>query len=186
MSVIKTAIGSEKYAHYATPTLLKAYKEGPQKIRKSIEGLTAEELKNKIIPNKWSIAEIIIHLADAEIIGSCRIRQAFTEHPGPFPFYKEAEWAVKLNYQQQPIEYINTNIDLFELLRKTSVAIFECCTEDDWLKTGLHPERGEMTLREVLELYADHSERHLEHILERRNMLGKPIQMEIILKDRLY
>ena len=184
--MVKTAIGSEKYAHYSTGTLLKAFKEGPQRIRQSIEGLTVEELKRKVIKDKWSIAEILIHLADADIIGSCRVRQAFTGHPGPFPYYKEAEWAVKLNYQQQTIEYINSNLDLFELLRKTTAVIFDNCSETDWTKTGLHPERGEMTMRVVLELYADHSERHLEHILERRNILGKPIQMEIILKDRLY
>jgi uncharacterized damage-inducible protein DinB len=182
----KTAIGSKKYAYYSTTDLLKAYKDGPQRIRQSIEGLSVEELKSKVINDKWSIAEILIHLADADIIGSCRIRQAFTEHPGPLPFYKEADWAVKLNYQDQPVEHLNSNLFLFELLRKTTAVIFDNCTETDWKKTGLHPERGEMTLRELLELYADHSERHIEQILERRKLLGKAIKLEVILKDRLY
>ncbi len=182
----KQAIGSKKYACYSSDILLKAYKKGPQRIRKSIEGLTGEELKMHVIPGKWSIAEILIHLADADIIGACRIRQAFTVHPGPFPYYLEADWAVKLNYQQQLVEYINSNLDLFELLRKTTSVIFDNCSSDDWSKTGIHPERGEMSLREVLELYADHSERHLEQILERRIILGKPLPMEIILPYRLY
>jgi hypothetical protein len=182
----KQAIGSEKYAKYNTETLVEAFEKGPQRIKEAIKGLTNNELHGSPIPGKWTIAEILIHLADAEIIGSCRIRQAFTEHPGDFPGYNESKWAKVLNYQSQSLEIVFLNIELFRLLRKTTSLIFRNCTDADWLKEGTHPERGKMNLRAVLELYADHSERHLQQILERRALLGKPLQMELMIKERLY
>jgi hypothetical protein len=70
----KRARGFEKFAGYDTATLLKAYQEGPDRIKSSIVGLTEQDLKASVIPGKWTIAEIVVHLADAEIIAACRIR----------------------------------------------------------------------------------------------------------------
>jgi uncharacterized damage-inducible protein DinB len=186
MNMTKQTLGNEKYAHYSTLLLVEVYTNGPNRLRNCIKDLTASELKAKPIPEKWSIAEIIIHLADAEIIGSCRFRQAYTSHPGPFPYYDQAIWAENMRYQAQSIEFINLNLEMFDLLRKTTANLFAGFSEADWAKTGLHPERGEMTVRGLLELYADHSERHIEQILERRTLLGKRSPIELILKDRLY
>ncbi len=161
-------------------------KEGPERIKNAIRGLSKEELFSLVIPGKWTIAEIIIHLADGETVGACRFRQALAGHPRELASYNEAEWAEKLNYGGQSLETIYMYLDLFTLLRKTSSILFHQCRNEDWLKSGLHPERGKMNLRSLLELYADHSERHLEQILERRKLLGNPLQMDLILKTRLY
>jgi len=186
MQDVKQEIKQEKYGHYSTPLLLQAYKEGPAKIRQCLEGLTLQDLKAHPIPGKWSIAEIVIHLADADIIGACRFRQAYTSHPGDFPYYNEAEWADRMNYQGQSLDTIMLNLDLFELLRKTTGNLLDGCSESDWQKTGIHPERGKMTMRGLLELYADHSERHVAQILERIKLLGKESDVQVVLKDRLY
>ena len=91
-----------------------------------------------------------------------------------------------MNYQNQSIGNIHESIELFSLLRSTTFQLYNNCTKKDWEKIGIHPERGAMTIRELLELYADHSERHIEQIIERRKILNKPREIEIILKDRLY
>lgn len=54
------------------------------------------------------------------------------------------------------------------------------------LKKGCHPESGEITLRSILELYSDHSERHIWQILQRRKLMGKPLDFPLILDERLY
>lgn len=82
--------------------------------------------------------------------------------------------------------HLMEHLSLFEFLRKTTGALLNKCTENDWTKNGVHPQRGKMNLRGLLELYADHSERHLGQILERRTLVGKPLQMKLILEDRLY
>jgi len=65
--------------------------------------------------------------------------------------------------------------------------LFESVPSREWddLK-GTHPDFGEVTLRNLLQLYADHSERHIEHILVSRKLLGRAIEMPQLLPIRLY
>jgi len=175
-----------KYDHYSTAQLLRAFEAGPDRIRKAIDGLSDAELKLQVIPGKWSIFEIVIHVAEGEIIGACRFRQALADHPEPFPWYKEAVWAQVMQYQQQSLQFLRDNILMFEMMRSTTADLLKRCTAEQWQKTGTHPMRGTMTVRQLLELYADHSERHIVQILQRRELIGKPRDLEILLEDRLY
>ena len=174
------------YAHYSNDILIEAYKKGYERIMYSIQGLDEENIKARPVENKWSIAEILIHLSESELIGACRIKQVLMEHPDPLPYYFEDKWARELNYQSHSYEYFLKCLELFRLLRETTIVYLLKCTEKEWTKTGFHPQRGEVTLRELLEIYADHSERHIEQILVRRKFLGKELEMTSILKDRLY
>jgi hypothetical protein len=51
---------------------MKVQRSTAAKLKKSIRGLNAKQLKWRPEPAKWSIAEIIAHLADAEIVASWR------------------------------------------------------------------------------------------------------------------
>lgn len=42
-------------------------------------------------------------------------------------------------------------------------------------RTGIHPEHGEMTVQDLLDMYADHGEGHRDQILEIRRLLGTPM-----------
>lgn len=174
------------YDHYATTTLIDVFERGPERLRKVITGLSDAELKLQVIPGKWSIFEIVIHLAEGEIIGACRFRQALARHPDAFPYYQEAVWAQVMQYQQQSLQFLRDNVALFGMLRATTADLLKRCTEEDWQKAGTHPMRGRMTMRQLLELYADHSERHISQILERRECMGKDRPVKILLEDRLY
>jgi hypothetical protein len=185
MQTIKTSIAG-KYDHYPTTFLLEVFAKGPERVQSLVKGLSEQDLKAHSIDDKWSIQEIIIHLADAEIQGAFRIRQVYAKHPGPLSYYQQAIWADVLQYNQQPVQVLEDNLALFTLLRKTTLSVFQRFTAEDWNKTGVHPERGELTLRQFLELYADHSERHAAQIIERKKLLNKPVTLDLLLKERLY
>ena len=53
---------------------IKVQRATAAKLKKLILGLAPNELKWKPEPGKWSIAEIIAHLADVEIVASWRMR----------------------------------------------------------------------------------------------------------------
>lgn len=148
--------------------------------------MSETELKARPFEGKWSTLEILIHIADAELIGSCRIRQALAEHTDDYPYYIQDKWAKDLNYQGFSMDELDSCLELFRYLRACNSILFAKMDESDWSKKGIHPERGEMNVRELLELYADHSERHIDQIAERRELLNNPHSMELILKDRLY
>jgi hypothetical protein len=89
-----------------------------------------------------------------------------------------------LNHQAEGRELA---IELFTSLRKATLALFERAETADWTtRWGMHPEYGRMTLRNLLELYADHSERHIVQVLDIRARLGRPLALPSLLLDRLY
>jgi hypothetical protein len=173
-------------SHIPNQTFLTAFTEGYQRIQTAIEGLTEAELKQHVVVGKWSIWEIIFHVADAEIMGAARVRQAFTQSNRELAYYKPDVWADSMQYQNTQLADLQEQLQLFSLLRSASLRIFTLATAADWQKTAAHPERGDISLLTILRLYADHSERHLAQILERRKLLGKPIEMNIYFTERMY
>jgi hypothetical protein len=67
-----------------------------------------------------------------------------------------------------------------------NLPLLEQAPAEDWVRSGTHPAFGVVILRNLLELYADHIERHIEQILDSRARLGRPLNMEAILPRRLY
>ena len=174
------------YTALSTRQLLDAFAAGPSRIRLGLADLTREHLTARPRPGKWSILEITCHLLDSEIVGWGRIRLALVE-PGARCFaYDEARWAKTLSYQDTNDETLESTVSLFGALRTLTLPLFEKATPEQWANSIEHPERGPITLRNLLELYADHSERHLDQILECRRRLGCPTEIGAILPERLF
>jgi hypothetical protein len=136
--------------------------------------------------NKWSIQEIVFHITDAEIMGAARIRQTYAEPGSRFAVYEQDIWAKELKYQKRDSKSFYSSLILFDSLRLATSKIFRGAQQEDWQKTGLHPEWGDLTLRQLLEIYADHSERHIGQILTLRGLLGKGVDLPLLLEQRLY
>jgi len=65
----------------------------PAKIVALIRGLTSRQLARRPAPGKWSIREIVNHLADTEMVMGCRARWiAFDDHPSLVSF-DQNKWA---------------------------------------------------------------------------------------------
>ena len=173
------------YAQVNTGKLLEVFDQGPARLRNVLVDLTPEHLKAKPRPGKWSIQEIVMHVADSEIMGAARIRQAYTQPASSFAVYDQDVWANHLGYQGQDNPTVQNALKLFESLRRTTSVIFHDARAEDWGKIGVHAEHGKITLRNLLELYADHSERHIEQILYIRSLLDKTLEFQL-LERRLY
>jgi uncharacterized damage-inducible protein DinB len=177
----------DTYRTLSVHQLLRAYETAPARLREALSGLTHEQLRARPTPDRWSVLEIAIHLADAEIMGAGRIRLAYAEPGASFVVYEQAQWAEALRYRDASPAELEQALTLFAALRATTTPIFRGAGDDDWEQLhGLHPERGLMTLRALLEMYADHGDRHIAQILDRRRALGVPAEVEIVLPERLY
>ena len=174
------------YSQVSSNKLLEAFDQGPARLRNILVDLTPDHLKAKPRPGKWSIQEIVMHVADSEIMGAARVRQAYTQPGSSFAVYDQDVWANRLGYQEQGNAAVQNALKLFESLRRPTSAIFHQARAEDWGKLGVHPEHGQVTFRNLLELYADHSERHIEQILYIRSLLGKTIEFQLLLEGRLY
>ncbi|HSB72839.1 MAG TPA: DinB family protein [Candidatus Methylomirabilis sp.] len=133
----------------------------PAKIVSLIRGLTPRQLAKRPAPGKWSIQEIISHLADTEMVMGCRARWiAFEEHPTLVPFDQE-KWAAGWAREKEPLA---ETLERFRIMRKSQLRLFRRASKADLQRTGFHPERGEVTLQVQLETLAGHDLNHLEQI----------------------
>ena len=180
------AVAFPPYDFYPTDQLLKAYSEGPARLRAAIAGLSMEQLRARPRPAKWSILEIVLHLADSELVGAVRVRSARAQPGTRLPTYDQEAWTARLRHNEADVGLLDDTLALFHLLRRITGRIFSAAQGDDWSASAVHPDYGEITLRNLLELYADHGERHVGQILECRAMLGSPLDMPALLARRLY
>ena len=174
------------YANLATYELLSVFDAGPERYPQVLEGLKEQDLKAHPKAGKWSIQEIVMHVADSEIMGAARIRQTFAQPGSTYAIYDQDVWARVCAYQDQDNAALQSALKLFEALRRTSSGIFHQAKQDDWQKAGYHAEFGHLTLRQLLELYADHSERHIQQILDLRSLMAKSLNFPLLLEERLY
>jgi hypothetical protein len=184
--LIHAARTSNALDEFSTESLLHVYAEGPVRLRKAVSDLNEEELTVFPFKDKWSIKEIAFHLLDSELIGSIRFRQTITQSDTTFPFYNQEIWTKELEYQQRDIYELQQALEMFRLLRLNNTRLLQSAKEFQWKLKGFHPEKGELSLRQLLEIYADHSERHIDQILAKRRLFGKPLDLPVILHRRLY
>lgn len=176
----------DTYARVDTDVLLSAYREGPGRLRRALRHIPPDAFRAHPVPDKWSILEIALHVADSELVGSVRIRQVLGADEPRLPGYDQDRWSRDFAYADGDDSRLEGSLRLFEALRAGTLPLLAGAGPDAWTRTGVHPEHGPVTLRNLLELYADHSERHLEQIVSRRRMLGCPIDLPPMLPERLY
>ena len=121
-----------------------------------VRGLSAAELEKTSGPGKWSVREILAHLADCEIAFSMRLRGALAdEHHVVQPFDQDA-WAKRYaGYRADEA------LAAFTGLRAWNVRLLGGVAESEYAKPVTHPERGQMTFRDLVETIAGHDENHL-------------------------
>ncbi|HEU0180219.1 MAG TPA: DinB family protein [Blastocatellia bacterium] len=111
--------------------------------------------------DRWSILEIVAHLADAELLASARIRRVITQDRPEMHGYKQELWAQSLAYRRQKIEAVSAR---FALLRRENAALLEMIGEEVWRLKGRRDEYGDLTLRELIEDYITHTAKHLDQM----------------------
>ena len=174
------------YRDLPTDRLLAVFGAAASRIARAIEGLAPAELSARLVPDKWTIQEIVCHVADSETCGALRIRLTLAQPGGPLPAYDQDRFATALAYADFDEALVRETLDLFTRLRTVSGRLLARVPEEAWSRSGRHAQWGEVTLRQLLELYADHGERHLSQILDRRRALGRPLAMDALLPERLY
>lgn len=186
--MLGTKVAFPPYGQYTNAQLLAAFEQGPARLRTVLSGLTEDELRSRVRgPARWSAHEIAIHTTDSEIQATYRFRKIWAQSGCDLPGYDQDAWAREHDYRGLATAAERENaLVLLQSLRNSVLPIIQRATGDDWLRWGTHPEFGRVTLRNLLELYADHTERHVAQILETRGQLGKPMHFPLLLVERLY
>ena len=134
---------------------------GPAKVARAIQGLRSAQLRKRPAPGKWSIAEILGHLVDTEVVYGYRYRLALSQPGVPIPGYDQATWALALRHRERNPARLMEQI---ATLRKINLDLIESMPKRTWERYGMHSERGKETVRRTAELIAGHDLNHLDQI----------------------
>lgn len=118
-----------------------------------------EGLEQSLVPGKWSGREIICHLADCEIVFAYRLRQTLAEGHHVIQPFDQDQWAANYGVYDAP-----SALAVFSSLRRWNIALIESLPSAAMSKKVMHPERGEMTFRDVVETMAGHDINHLNQL----------------------
>lgn len=147
---------------------LRLQQAAPGKLALLLKGKTGKQLRRRPAPDKWSIAEIVAHLADAELAISWRIRQILSKNAVPIQAYDQDAWAKTFNYAHRDPRQ---SLASFRALREANVALLKSVPRKLWENYGVHEERGNESVSHVVRMVAGHDLNHLQQV--QRILKGK-------------
>jgi hypothetical protein len=126
-----------------------------------VKGQSTRILRRAPAPGKWSVAEILAHLADAEVVHAYRLRMILSANGTEIQAYDQNLWAKAARYDQTPVE---ESLAVFESLRRSNARLVKSLTPAERQQHGLHQERGKETVDRLERMYAGHDVNHLRQI----------------------
>ena len=136
--------------------LLKQYEQGPDLLKATIAGVREDQFDQTPVPGKWSIRQVVCHIADFEPVYADRIKRVLVED-NPTMFGGDQDvFAAGLHYEKRNV---HNELDLISAVRRQMAVILRNTDIEDFQRTGVHSEAGPQTLETLLE----HITRHIPH-----------------------
>jgi hypothetical protein len=145
-------------AHVEGKDALNVQRETPKRIARLIRGLSKKQLTRKPAPGKWSISEILGHLADSEIVVAWRLRIILGKNGTGIQGYDQDVWAETFDYAHRDAKEA---VEFFRVMRARNLAMLKALPADLWENYGMHDERGKESIGLIVRLYAGHDLNHL-------------------------
>ncbi len=149
--------------------LIAQYRDGYATIAESLLRITPEEADARPGPGRWTVREIIHHLADSEMTAAIRLRRLLAEDRPEIKGYDQDEFARRL-YYDRPYE---TSLEVFKYARESTAGLLERMQPADWIREGTHSEMGRYTAETWLGIYAVHAHKHALQIRAARDAARK-------------
>lgn len=133
-------------------------RETPNRVADLLKAVDPEAIDHKPAPGKWSIREILCHLADCEIAWGWRMRQIYAAPGTTLQPFDQNEWAKAYHGPGYTASVARAT---WTALRQWNLAFVESLSETERQREGAHAEHGPLTLWNVVEIAAGHDLHHL-------------------------
>jgi hypothetical protein len=147
--------------HVAGQEPLKVQAGTAKKLVRLIKGVPASKLRKRPAPEKWSVGEILAHLADTEIVTAWRIRQILGAPGTPIQAFDQDSWAAAGHYGKRDPR---KSAEQFRVVREANLALLKSLAPEQWKHHGMHAERGEETIERIVRMMAGHDVNHVKQV----------------------
>jgi uncharacterized damage-inducible protein DinB len=140
----------------------------PPVLRKAVDGLNDSQLDTPYRDGGWTVRQVVHHVVDSHANAFMRFRWTVAEDHPVIKTYDQDVWATFAD-SSLPLE---PSLKIIDGLHERWAAFLSSLPEDAWSRTATHPERGEMTLDDLLDMYAEHGANHASQITGLRARKG--------------
>lgn len=134
-----------------------------------LDEMTPEQVVRPEGPGKWSVADVIRHLAHTEVVYAYRYRVVYAEDDPVLPGFDQDRWATRL--VDDPVN-VRTAFAQLSHLREWNLTLLDAMSPADLLRAGRHAERGVESLDQLIRLGAAHDLVHRGQIARIRKAVG--------------
>ncbi len=149
--------------------LIRDYLDVVAQLKDSVAGLTDQQRRSHPVPGKWSVHEVVCHIADFEPISTDRITRIIALDRPSLLGADESEFAKSLAYD---VRDFDEQMQLIEILRSHTARILQALPDAAFQRVGVHNEAGPMTLEQMLVRVTKHLPHHTAFIHEKRKAMG--------------
>ena len=149
---------------------LKAQAATPGKLAHLTRGLTRAQLLQRPAPGKWSIHEIVCHLADTEVANAWRYRMVLAEDEVGLTAWDQDRWATGHQYRRQDFRLA---LEQFRTLRARNLALLKVAGRKMWARTATHSSAGTLNAGQMVMHLAHHDANHLGQVGRIRKSVKK-------------
>jgi len=141
--------------------LLKQYEQGPDLLKTAVAGVREDQFDQTPVPGKWSIRQVVCHIADFEPVYTDRMKRVLVED-NPTMFGGDPDvFAAGLHYEKRSVQ---EELELIFVVRRQMAVILRNTDVEDFQRTGVHSEAGPLTLETLLERITRHIPHHVTFI----------------------
>jgi hypothetical protein len=142
----------------------------------ALHGISETDLNRPEREGKWSVAGVIAHLGDLEMIYAVRIRTILAGAGGetPLPALAQNHWVERV-HRRQPLSEL---LEQFWFHRRMNTTLLERLTDEERTRSGVHPDYGTITIDGAFQRIERHDERHLAQIERIKATLGLTVSPE--------
>ncbi len=166
-----------------TESLVDRLADIPHRIARSVVDWSVAELRAQPVVGEWSATEVLAHLRAADDILTPRIYMMLVRDNPTLLAYEERVLAALMGYAESDF---NTSLQTFTLKRDELVNALRRLTSEQWERTGVHENKGSMTIFKLVNDMVLHEEEHCRQIeaLGPRHVLPKSYARALLLDDQ--
>jgi hypothetical protein len=149
--------------------LIDQFKTDPVLLYNAVKNLTEDQLLSTYRPAGWTLAQVVHHLAEADVNAYPRLKYALTIEVPDIMVAEQGLWAELPDAKSLSI---GLSLALFEAIRNRWAEAFESVRPSSFARQWRHARYGLLTIDDMLQQYAWHARHHIAQISEHRKRMG--------------